>query len=70
MVEKFKIGDKIRRINYPSSQMAIGDIDIIKDIFPGSNDITLVNYEGIYFTKNFELVTENKKEQIINYQIY
>lgn len=59
---KFKVGDKVKRINGNHGGMSIGDIGIIIEIEnDGGLRIRKFDTEGTHDNSNFELVSSNYK---------
>jgi len=53
MVEEFKVGDKVKRINGEHMGMKVGDIAIITETTSGNFSISLCSYDGGHAKNNF-----------------
>jgi hypothetical protein len=63
--EKFKVGDKVRRLKNEFGKMKPGNIGTIKSI-ENKIDIKLIEFDGEHDVRNFELVQSSEPV----YEIY
>ena len=61
-MDKFKVGDRVRRIASEYNGMKIGDEDVIRNIESGGRDLVLTKYNigdtNGHSAKNFILIKE------------
>jgi hypothetical protein len=59
-MNKFKAGDKVKRIGKPFGSVKVGDIETVETV-RGSGSIELVDHFYVYDPKYFELVQDEKE---------
>jgi hypothetical protein len=59
-MNKFKAGDKVKRIGKPFGSVKVGDIETVETV-RGSGSIELVDHFHVYDPKYFELVQDEKE---------